>query len=148
MILKEFKGFLQQRSLIDMASAIVLGNAFSAVITSLIKEVLTPLCVVLAGRPNLESFAIRLGDVLVLYGNFIQTCLNFLFISFVFFIIVRSAQPLGKALEKNVIDPFDEKIIDPVERQIRGAEKEKKKPIPPLPTKEAVQEQVQCELKK
>lgn len=119
MILKDFKTFLMQRNVLELTTAIVLGNAFILVMTSLIHDIITPLCRAAIGEHTLEKYSLVLGKNIVQYGIFLQTVVHFLFVAFIFYMVFRM-RPFGQTLGNKVIDPLDETFIDPLERKIRG----------------------------
>jgi large conductance mechanosensitive channel len=97
---KEFRDFAMRGNVIDLAIAVVIGAAFTAIVTSLVDDIIMPLVGVLLGGVDFTSLAITVGNASITYGNFIQAIINFLIIAFVLFLIVRSINQLQERLEK------------------------------------------------
>jgi large conductance mechanosensitive channel len=89
-IWKEFKAFAFKGNLIDLAIAFVLGVAFTAVITSLVNDIIMP---IVGGIVSDKSFAGLTFDFLgaqVLYGNFLTALVYFLLVAWVLFMIIKA----------------------------------------------------------
>ena len=99
-MLKEFRDFALRGNVIDLAIAVVIGAAFTAIVTSLVDDIIMPLVGVLLGGVDFSTLAITVGDASITYGNFIQTIINFLIIAFFLFLIVRSINQLKERLAK------------------------------------------------
>lgn len=97
---KEFRDFALRGNVIDLAIAVVIGAAFTAIVTSLVDDIIMPLVGVLLGGVDFTTLAITVGDASITYGNFIQVIINFLIIAFVLFLIVRSINQLQERLAK------------------------------------------------
>lgn len=94
-IFTEFKEFISQGNVLDLAVAVILGAAFSAIIKSVVEEILMPLIGMVFGKPNFSD--IVLGPLKV--GNLLNAVINFLFVAIGLFVIVKiatSAQNLRK----------------------------------------------------
>jgi large conductance mechanosensitive channel len=99
-MLKEFREFAMRGNVIDLAVAVVIGAAFTAIVTSLVDDIIMPLVGVLLGGVDFTGLAITVGNASITYGNFIQAIINFLIIAFVLFLIVRSINRLQEKLVK------------------------------------------------
>jgi large conductance mechanosensitive channel len=90
-IVDEFRTFAMRGSVIDLAVGVVVGAAFTAIVNSLVKDLLTPpIGLALGGIDFTLKAAQDAGAVTINYGAFIQACINFLIVAFVLFLIVRS----------------------------------------------------------
>lgn len=87
---KEFRDFINRGNVIDLAVAVILGAAFTAIVNSLVADIIMPIIGVLLGGIDFTTLAITVGDANITYGNFIQAIINFLLIALVVFLIVRS----------------------------------------------------------
>lgn len=86
----EFKEFISRGSVLDMAVGIIVGQAFTAIVTSLVNDVLMPLVGMLCGGINLSELSVTIGTAKLMYGAFLQAIVNFLIIAFVIFCIVKA----------------------------------------------------------
>ena len=98
-MLKEFKEFAMKGNVVDLAIGVVIGAAFSAIVGSLIDDVITPLLL----APALE--AAQLSDIAdlkmgaVKYGSFLSKVINFVIVAFVLFMIIKGMNKMKKAEE-------------------------------------------------
>lgn len=98
-MLKGFKEFILRGNVVELAVAVIIGGAFGAVVTSLVKDVFTPLIGVLVGNPDFST--IKAGPINL--GLFINALVAFLLVAIaVYFMIVL---PMKKYLEKKKIEP-------------------------------------------
>ena len=80
---KEFGEFIKRGNVIDLAVAVVIGAAFSAIVTSLVNDIIMPLIGIIVGGVNISSLSVTVGSATLTYGNFLQNIINFLIIAFV-----------------------------------------------------------------
>lgn len=92
----EFKEFISRGNVVDMAVGIVVGTAFTAIVNSLVKDVIMQFVGWVIGGINFADFKIVLTpaigetpEVAILYGNFLNQIINFLIISFVVFTMIK-----------------------------------------------------------
>jgi large conductance mechanosensitive channel len=94
-MLKEFKQFLIQGNLIALAVAFVIGTAFAAVITALVKDLITPLIAAIGGQPNFSALNVKVNHSALLYGDFINAIITFIVVALViFFLVVKPSNAL------------------------------------------------------
>ena len=106
---KEFKEFISKGNVMDMAVGLVTGSAFTAIVTSLVNDVIMPLIGLLVGGFNFSDLKVTLkeasegvGAVTLNYGAFIQAVVNFLIVAFVIFLVVKGMNKMRAAAEKLV----------------------------------------------
>lgn len=95
-MLKEFRDFIAQGNVLDLAVAVIIGGAFGAIINSLVNDILMPIVGIVMGGIDFSGLSIKVGNALVLYGNFIQAIVNFLIIAVTMFVVVRSYNQLRR----------------------------------------------------
>lgn len=89
-MLKEFKQFLLRGNVVDLAVGVVIGAAFGAVVTALVKDLLTPFIAAIAKVPDFSGFNFTLNGSKFLYGDFINVLISFVLVSTaVFFFVVK-----------------------------------------------------------
>jgi large conductance mechanosensitive channel len=87
---KDFKTFLLRGNVVDLAVAVVIGAAFGALVTALVRDILTPIIAVIFGKPNFSGLSFTLNGSRFLYGDFINYLVAFLSIAaVVFFFVVQ-----------------------------------------------------------
>jgi large conductance mechanosensitive channel len=102
-LLKEFRAFILRGNLVDLAVAVVIGTAFTAVVTALVKFVITPLVAAIGGESDFAElkFTIRGSDIL--YGQFLNALISFVIVAaVVFFFVIK---PVNALLERFKPDP-------------------------------------------
>lgn len=91
--IKEFKEFISRGSVMDMAVGVIIGGAFTAIVTSLVNDILMPVLSLVTGGLDFTSLCIVLGEgenaATLNYGAFIAAIINFLLIAFVIFLLVK-----------------------------------------------------------
>lgn len=85
----EFKEFISRGNVMDMAVGIIVGSAFTAIVTSLVNDLIMPLVGIITGGINISDLAVTVGTADLKYGSFLQAVINFLIISFVVFSMVK-----------------------------------------------------------
>ena len=90
----EFKKFIMRGNVVDLAVAVVIGAAFGAVVTALVKDFVTPLIAAIGGQPDFSRLKFNINGSQFLYGEFLNALIAFLSIAAVVFFFV--VQPLNK----------------------------------------------------
>lgn len=99
--LKEFKDFAMKGNVLDMAVGIIVGAAFTAIVTSLVDNILSPIIGLLV-KVDFSDLAVTIGGVDLKYGAFIMAVINFLIVAFALFLIIKAlnkASRLGRKEE-------------------------------------------------
>ena len=128
-MLKEFREFINRGNVIDLAVAVILGGAFTAIINSLVNDIIMPLIGVLLGGVDFTSLAITVGDAQITYGNFIQAIINFLLVAFVVFLIIRSMNRMNRKKAVAPVPPappeptVEEKLLTEIRDLLRAQRK-------------------------
>ena len=111
-MLKEFKAFAMKGNVIDMAVGIIIGAAFGKIVSSFVADVIMPPIGLLLGGVDFTNRAITLkaaeGDapaVLLKYGVFINTLIDFLIIAFAIFMAIKAINSLKKKEEEKPATP-------------------------------------------
>ena len=122
-MLKEFREFLQQGNVIDLAMAVTIGGAFGAIINSLVDDIFMPIIGILIGGIDFSGLSVQIGDAVILYGHFIQAIINFVIIASAMFLVIRSYNQLRTEEQSAPPKPSaEEKIL----AEIRDLLKERK----------------------
>lgn len=94
-MIKEFKQFISRGNVVDLAVGVIIGGAFSTIVSSLVNDVLMPVIGILLGGIDFSNLTIQLGEAKILYGSFIQNVLDFLIVAFCVFIFVKFINKLS-----------------------------------------------------
>jgi large conductance mechanosensitive channel len=95
---KAFKQFMLRGNVLDLAVAVVMGAAFGAVVTALVKDLITPLIAAIMGKPNFSAIVFTVNNSEFMIGDFINALVAFLSIGIaVYFFVVL---PVNKLMER------------------------------------------------
>ncbi len=104
--MKGFKQFILRGNVLDLAVAVVMGAAFAAVITALVKDLLTPLIAAIAGSPDFSRMAIDVNGSKLLVGDFMNALIAFLMMAVVvYFFVVLPVNSLMARLKRGEVPP-------------------------------------------
>ena len=96
-MLKGFREFIMRGNVVDLAVAVVLGTAFTAVVTALVKDLLTPLIAAIVGKPDFSQLTFTVNKSRFHYGDFINALIQFLLIAAaVYFFVVLPIKKLAE----------------------------------------------------
>jgi len=101
-LIQEFKEFAVKGNVVDMAVGVIIGAAFSKIVTSLVGDVIMPPIGVLLGGMDFSSLATSIHEgadgkpVLISYGKFIQTIVDFTIVAFVIFMAIKGINKLKR----------------------------------------------------
>lgn len=98
--LKEFRDFVNRGNVIDLAVGIVIGAAFTAIVNSLVDDLIMPIIGMVTGGIDFTGLAVTVGEAALTYGNFIQSVINFLIIAFAVFWLVKAVNRFRKQEEE------------------------------------------------
>ena len=129
---KEFKEFALKGNVMDMAVGVIMGGALTTIVKSLTDDIIMPLLGILLGQVNITSLALTVenplggADVVLSYGNFLQSIINFLFTALALFLLIRGMNRLHLKKEEAPApapEPSKEEILL---TEIRDLMKEKR----------------------
>jgi len=87
---KEFKAFIMRGNLVEIAVAFIMGLAFAGVVTSFVKDIITPIIGAIFGQPDFSALKIDIGKSAITYGSFLNAVLTFVIVALIMFMIVRA----------------------------------------------------------
>ena len=111
-MMQEFKKFAMRGNVMDMAIGIIIGAAFGKIVSSIVADVIMPPIGLLLGGVDFSSLAITLQEgsegvepVLLKYGAFINTVIDFIIIAFAIFVVVKGLNAMKKKEEEKPAAP-------------------------------------------
>lgn len=132
-ILKEFKEFAIKGNAVDMAVGIVIGAAFGKIITSLVEDIIMPPIGVILGGMDFKSLAITIKEaagespaVVLAYGKFVQTIVDFTIVAFAMFMIITLMNKLKRTQAEAPAAPAAPPAQEVLLAEIRDLLKDKK----------------------
>ena len=101
--MKGFRTFLSRGNVIDLAVAVVIGTAFTAVVAAVVADLITPLIAAIAGKPNFSALKFTVNHSTFLYGSFINALLSFLIVAgVIYYLVVAPMAKISTRFQKNV----------------------------------------------
>lgn len=129
--INEFKQFIRRGNVIDLAVGVIIGGAFSKIISSIVDDVLMPLLGIVIGGINFTELTWEVGDAVIKYGSFLQNVIDFLIVAFCIFVFVKIINSFNKKEEKKEEvkkpEPTNEEKLLMEIRDLLKEKKEKKK---------------------
>jgi large conductance mechanosensitive channel len=105
-VLSDFKKFILRGNVVDLAVAVVVGVAFTAMVTAFVADIITPLIAAIFGKPSFSNLTFSVNHSTFKYGSFINAVLSFLIIATVVFFAV--VVPLTALMRRLNVLPKDE----------------------------------------
>jgi len=119
-MIKEFKDFIAKGNVMDLAVGIIIGAAFTAIVGSLVEDMINPIIGLFLGGVDFSGLSASMGEATFNYGNFIMAIINFLIIAFVVFLLVRSVNKLkGPAPAAGPAGPTQEELLTQILEQLK-----------------------------
>jgi len=106
---QDFKEFIAQGNVFDLAVGIIIGAAFGEIVNSLVDHILMPIVGLLLGGVDFTGLKIKVNDAEILYGMFIQNIVNFMIIAFSIFMVIRILNKLRRKEEEEE-EEIDENV--------------------------------------
>ena len=89
-VLKEFREFILRGNVVDLAVAVVIGAAFTAVVTALVRDIITPIIAAIFGKPDFSGLTFEINGSVFRYGSFFNAVLSFVLVAAaIFFVVVK-----------------------------------------------------------
>jgi large conductance mechanosensitive channel len=105
-MLKGFKQFMMRGNVIDLAVAVVIGAAFGAVVTALVKDFITPLIAAIFGKPDFSAIVFEVDGSKFMIGDFINALVSFLLVSAaIYFFVVQPVNALNARMRRGEAPP-------------------------------------------
>ena len=128
-LVEEFKTFITRGNVLDLAVGIIVGGAFTAIVTSLVNDILMPFIGTILGGVNFSSLSITYKGAIIGYGAFIQAIINFLLIALTVFLLVKAINKISRKKEekKEAPKPAADVVLLTEIRDLLKAQQEKQK---------------------
>ena len=113
-MIREFKEFIKRGNVMDLAVGVIVGGAFSSIVTSLVNNILTPILGIFLGGIDFSGLSLNIKDATINYGLFIQSVIDFLIIAFCIFLLIKLINKImhvGKKEEQKEIKKREEIVI-------------------------------------
>ncbi|MBQ8472925.1 MAG: large conductance mechanosensitive channel protein MscL [Bacilli bacterium] len=101
----DFKNFISKGNVVDLAVAVVIGNSFNKIISSLVNDIIMPLVGVIIGGIDFTNIKLTIGSESILIGSFIQNIIDFLIIAFSIFVVIKLMSKFQRKKEEIKEEP-------------------------------------------
>lgn len=98
----EFKKFISKGAVLDMAIGVIIGGAFSKIVSSLVNDIFMPLLGIILGGLDFSKLSIKIGDASIMYGSFIQSVVDFFIIAVCIFVMVKVISKIRDKADKKL----------------------------------------------
>ncbi|AMB94202.1 large conductance mechanosensitive channel protein MscL [Aerococcus sanguinicola] len=99
-MLKEFRDFIAKGNVMDMAIGVVMATAFTAIVNSLVEDIIMPIVAFFTGSTDFTDIVLQIGNTKLMVGNFIQSIVSFLIIALVLFFVMKGVATLKHTFVK------------------------------------------------
>ena len=131
-MLKGFRDFILRGNVVDLAVAVVIGTAFTAVVTALVKDLITPLIAAIFGKPDFSDLSFTINNSEFRYGRFLNAVISFLIVAgVIYFLVVLPVNALLERRRKGQVPPPEPTEDILLLRQIRDLLRDGEPPTPP-----------------
>ncbi|MFL8969531.1 large conductance mechanosensitive channel protein MscL [Helcococcus kunzii] len=112
-MLKEFKEFIAEGNVLEVAVGFIMASTFGAIVKSLVEDILTPLISAATAGIDFKDWVVNVAGVKLGVGIFVNTIITFLITAFVMFLIVKTFNRFKKkeAVEEDVEEPTKEEVL-------------------------------------
>ncbi|MBP5204707.1 large conductance mechanosensitive channel protein MscL [Candidatus Saccharibacteria bacterium] len=131
---KEFKKFISQGSVMDLAVGMVIGAAFTSIVNALVNDIIMPIVGLIIGGVNFSDLSITIHNffggntaAVIRYGSFIQSVVNFLIIAFSLFVVIRAINKINEKAKS--VNKRADKAEAEKEEKVEAKEKKEEKAV-------------------
>lgn len=120
---KEFKAFIANDNILQLATAVVMGTAFGAIIKSLVDDIFMPIIVAITGQADVSGIALKLGNTTLGIGLFLQAIINFVLIAALLFMVIKALEKVKKPKEEAPAapaGPTETELLQEILKELRN----------------------------
>lgn len=109
-MIKEFKKFISRGNVVDLAIGVVIGGAFSKIVSSLVDNIIIPTMGIIIGGIDFSNLTIKINDAKIEYGLFLQNIVDFLIVAFCIFIVIKTFNKITHKKEENKVKEKSDEV--------------------------------------
>jgi len=117
-MVKEFREFAVKGNVVDLAVGVIIGAAFGKIVASGVSDLAMPLLGMVIGGVDFSGLALQVGQAKILYGKFLQTCVDFIIIAWAIFMVVKLINRLKRGEEAKpaapAVPPRQEQLLEEI----------------------------------
>lgn len=111
-MIKEFKEFIMRGNVIDLAVAVVIGAAFTAVVNSFVNDILMQILAIFGDNPDFSQYTITIRNAEIRWGSFLTAVITFVIIAFAIFLVVKAINHLQSLRTKEEDEALEETEVE------------------------------------
>ena len=111
-MIKEFKEFIMRGNVIDLAVAVVIGAAFTAVVNSFVNDILMQILAIFGDNPDFSQYTITIRNAEIRWGSFLTAVITFVIIAFAIFLVVKAINHLQNLRTKEEAEALEETEVE------------------------------------
>ena len=108
--IREFREFAMKGNIVDLAIAVIIGGAFGKIVASLVEDIVMP-AIGAIGRVDFKDLMVQVGGAKILYGKFIQTCVDFMIIALAIFVAIKVINRVHRREEAKPAPPPRQEVL-------------------------------------
>ena len=101
-MIQEFKKFISRGNVVDLAVGVIIGGAFSKIVSSLVNDIIMPIIGILIGGIDFTSLTLKINNATIKFGLFFQNIIDFLIIAFCIFMVIKFINKLDELTIKKI----------------------------------------------
>ena len=101
-VFADFKDFISQGNVLDLAVGVIIGGAFGKIVSSLVNDIIMPLIGIVIGGVDFTGLKAQIGEATITYGVFIQNIIDFLIVALCIFFFVKGIERMKKRMEEKL----------------------------------------------
>ena len=109
-MIKEFKKFISRGNVVDLAIGVVIGGAFSKIVSSLVDNIIMPIVGIIIGGIDFSNLTIKINVAKIEYGLFLQNTVDFLIVSFCIFIVIKAFNKITHKKDENKVKEKSDEV--------------------------------------
>ena len=113
-MVKEFREFAVKGNVVDLAVGVIIGAAFGKIVGSAVSDIAMPLIGIFIGGVDFSGLALQIGQSKILYGKFIQACVDFIIIAWAIFMVVKLINRLKREEKAEPAPPRQEVLLEEI----------------------------------
>lgn len=116
---KEFKEFIMRGNVMDLAVAVVVGGAFTAIVNALVEHIIMPIIVAITGNASVNQLVVTIGPTELGIGMFLQAIIDFLLIALVLFLMIKVINAIGDRFKEDEPEEVEAPTVEQYLEEIR-----------------------------
>lgn len=121
-MIKEFKQFISRGNVVDLAVGVIIGAAFSKIVTSLVNDLIMPFIGIILGGIDFSMLTLKINNATINYGMFLQNILDFFIVSVCVFLIVKIMNKLANKKKEEEIPKLtkDQELLQKILEELQN----------------------------